>query len=269
MTTIYVDVLLMQSLYVNYFLLRAAARMTHSRLHWLRCLTAALLSSLFSLLILLPPLPFALQLLIKLIAAATAVTMAFGIHRNLWAKQLLCFFLSSFLLAGLLLAVSSHTAQGFAVWGNSCWYLDFSLLHLILFTALAYSLLHLLHFFHSKHHHTSDSYQVFIRYQGKTTILDGLADTGNTLTDLFSGVPVIVCGEIALTTLLSDSPIEWLKGYRLLPCETITAQGLLPLFRPDEVCIRNCSTGKTRAVDAMIGIGGTQNSAIFHPKLLL
>lgn len=269
MTTIYVDVLLVQSLYVNYFLLRAAAKLTHCRLHWLRCFAAALASSLFSLLILLPPLPFFIQLLIKLAAAAAAVTLAFGIHRNMWGRQFLCFFLCSFLLAGLLLAVCSQTKQGFAAWGNSCWYLDFSLLHLILFTAAAYSFLHILQFFYSKRHHTADRYQIFIRLQDKTTVLDGLADTGNTLTDLFSGAPVIVCAAESLTELLSGIAVESLKGYRLLPCETITAQGLLPLFRADEVCIRSCSSGKSRSVDVMIGIGGTQDSAIFHPKLLL
>ena len=41
MPTIYLDVLLLQSLYVNYFLLRAAAKLTHTPLHWIRCGLAA------------------------------------------------------------------------------------------------------------------------------------------------------------------------------------------------------------------------------------
>ena len=49
MPTIYLDVLLLQSLYVNYFLLRAAAKLTHTPLHWIRCGLAAAGSSLFSL----------------------------------------------------------------------------------------------------------------------------------------------------------------------------------------------------------------------------
>ena len=43
----------------------------------------------------------------------------------------------------------------------------------------------------------------------------------------------------------------------------MTAEGLVPLFRPDEVCIRNLSTEKSRSVHAMVGIAGTQPSAIF------
>lgn len=266
MTTIYLDVLLIQNLYVNYFLLRAAARLTHSPLHWLRCGVTALVTSLFSLLILLPPLPFALQLLVKIVCAVLTVSLAFGFHRNVWLKQVICFFLCNFLLAGLLLAVCSQTKQGFAAWGNSCWYLNFSLFHLILFTGLAYSLLHLLQFFHSRNA-LQDNFQVCIRLEGKTVVMPGLADTGNTLMDLFSGAPVIVCSEASLAELLQGRQPRQLRGYRLLPCATVTAEGLLPLFRPDEVCVRNLSNRKSRQVDAMIGIGGTQESAVFHPKL--
>lgn len=138
MPTIYLDVLLLQSLYVNYFLLRAAAKLTHTPLGWLRCGLAAAGSSLFSLLILLPPLPVLLQLLLKLLAAAAAVVLAFGLHRESFFRQCGCFFLCNFLLAGLILAVDSLTPRGFAAWGNSCCYLNFSLFQLVLFTAAAY-----------------------------------------------------------------------------------------------------------------------------------
>ena len=127
MQTIYLDVLLLQSLYVNYFLLRAAARVTHTPLRFARCLLVSAGSSLFSLLIFLPALPLLLQLLLKLTAAAATVSLAFGIQHGRWLGQFGCFFGCSFLLAGLLLAVCSTANQGFATWSNSCFYLDFSL----------------------------------------------------------------------------------------------------------------------------------------------
>ncbi len=114
MQTIYLDVLLVQSLYVNYFLLRATARITHAKLRLGRCLVAACGSSLFSLLILLPPLPAVFQLFVKLLAAAATITMAFGIRRDAWLRQFGCFFGCNFLLAGLLLAIFSQARKGFA-----------------------------------------------------------------------------------------------------------------------------------------------------------
>ena len=101
MQTIYLDVLLLQSLYVNYFLLRAAARVTHTPLRFARCLLVSAGSSLFSLLIFLPALPLLLQLLLKLTAAAATVSLAFGIQHGRWLGQFGCFFGCSFLLAGL------------------------------------------------------------------------------------------------------------------------------------------------------------------------
>ena len=89
MQTIYLDVLLLQSLYVNYFLLRAAARVTHTPLRFARCLLVSAGSSLFSLLIFLPALPLLLQLLLKLTAAAATVSLAFGIQHGHMEQQLL------------------------------------------------------------------------------------------------------------------------------------------------------------------------------------
>lgn len=100
MPTIYLDVLLLQSLYVNYFLLRAAAKLTHTPLGWLRCGLAAAGSSLFSLLILLPPLPVLLQLLLKLLAAAAAVVLAFGLHRESFSGSGAAFFSATSCLPG-------------------------------------------------------------------------------------------------------------------------------------------------------------------------
>ena len=94
------------------FLLRAAAKLTHTPLHWIRCGLAAAGSSLFSLLILLPPLPAWFQLVCKLLAAALSVAMAFGLHRESFFRQWGCFFLCNFLLAGAILGIGSLTQKG-------------------------------------------------------------------------------------------------------------------------------------------------------------
>lgn len=267
MQTIYLDVLLIESLYINYVLLRAAAKLTHTPLRMLRCLIAAAGGSLFSLMIFLPPLPILIQLLCKCAAAAITVLAAFGWQRHQFLRQCGCFFCASFLLAGLMLAVSELTDSGFSAWGNSYCYLHLSLFQLVLFTAIAYFTLHLWRILRNRHS-GGDRYEIIVRLKEKTAIFPGLADTGNRLCDPFSGDPVIVCSADALSGLLGETPVESLCGYRLIPCATVTAQGLMPLFRPDEVVIRRLPDGTHRRTDAMIGIGGTQNSAIFHPDII-
>ncbi len=167
--------------------------------------------------------------------------------------------------------MSSQTKQGFAAWANGYWYVDFSMLQLIVMTALAYLALHGYHRIRGRLHVAETDYQVYLRLDGRTLVLSGLADTGNRLEDFFSGLPVIVCSAESLAQLQNGMPIEKLPHYRVIPCATVTSEGVMPLFRPDEICIRQMTQNKCKhihTVDAMIGIAGTQKTAIFHPKLI-
>ncbi|MCC8110708.1 MAG: sigma-E processing peptidase SpoIIGA [Ruminococcus sp.] len=94
MQIIYLDILLLESFYVNYFLLRATGRLTHTRLRICRCVFAAVVSSLFSLLLFLPLLPIVVQWLLKLGTAGVTVFLAFGRShaRFVRFRQILCFF---------------------------------------------------------------------------------------------------------------------------------------------------------------------------------
>ena len=93
--TIYVDVLLAVNLFINYFLLLATAKFLAVRRLRLRMLAAAALGSAYSLTLLLPEIPVALSLLMKLFMAASLVFLAFpneGVKRFL--KALACFYAS-------------------------------------------------------------------------------------------------------------------------------------------------------------------------------
>ena len=79
MKSIYLDVLIVLNIYVNYFLLRATAKFTHTPLKTIRCIISSVIGSLFSLTILLPAGNFLIPLAIKLGAAVVIVGMAFGV----------------------------------------------------------------------------------------------------------------------------------------------------------------------------------------------
>ncbi len=268
MQTIYLDVLLVFNLYVHYILLRITAGMTHSRLRTGRCLLGAACGSLSTLMILLPPMPVLLSVLCKLLCAVLLCALTFGWHdpkRLFWNS--ISLFGSSFALAGILLALS--VCSGVRVLeANACWYLDVSLLHLVLFTIVAYLLLRTVQRLRDRSHAADGGYRVWIRYRSCTAQLEGLADTGNVLTDFFTGCPVIVCDSALLGDMLpTDGSVP--KGCRLLPYTTVSGSSLLPVFRPDEVVIHTEHDGRTRHVDALIGVGASHTQkAIFHPRLL-
>ena len=269
METIYIDVLIVLNIYVNYFLLRITAGLTHSPLRTGRCIWGAAWGSIFSLTILLPDMGAMLPLLIKLAAAVSIVIISFGIRGK---KRLFmntsAFFAANFVLAGTVYGVYSLLKPKFMHFRNGSFYIDFSLLILIMTTAALYFALRLIRLITDKA--PAGSYRVYVRAGKKILNLSGLADTGNILVDYFTGSPVIICSEESYPVLtgreldLSVLP----KGFRLLPCTAVSGSGLIPVFRPDEVQISSCTNGSRKPVDAVVGFGKCGGKAVFNPKLL-
>lgn len=268
MQTIYVDVLIVLNIYVNYFLLRITSGITRSPLKNGRCIAASAYGSIFSLLILVPELNSIVVTSIKLAAAVTIVMLAFGIHGK---KRLFintsAFFVSNMVLAGMIYAVYSWLSPEFVHIGNSFFYIDFSLIILVASTAALYIIVCLIKMFSVKSSSVSDSYHVVIRHKDKLVDLCGLADTGNALTDFFTGTPIIVCDkEHFISGAMNETSLP--KGFRFLPCNTVSGDGVIPIFRPDEVIIVNDTNGEKKPVDVMVGLGKSSGKAIFHPDIL-
>ena len=243
--------LLVFDLYMSYLLLRLTAALTHTRLRFRRAILGAAVGSLTSLLVLLPPMPFVLTLLCKLASAVLLCLAAFGIRdRRLFVWHVLCFLGLSCILAGMLLALSS---TGNVLYANGCWYPVISLRMLVLCTAACYAVLTLIARIRERMGASDGSYEVIIRHRTQTVCLEGLADTGNSLTDFCTGKPVIVCS----------------RDFRPLPYSTAAGSGLLTVFTPDETVIRSKRTGAVKAVDVLIGADEqSHRQAIFHPKIL-
>jgi stage II sporulation protein GA (sporulation sigma-E factor processing peptidase) len=207
----------------------------------------------------LPELPRPLSVLLKFLTAFLICLVTFGKKRIF--QNCFCFFGVSFLLAGGLFAVSlcspEHSAHR-----NGCYYFNISLTCLAGFTVLAYGLLSVIQFFYDRNQIAEHSYQVKISYHQQAVILDGLADTGNSLADFYTGKPVIICDASKLDKLARP------EHSHILPYLTVAGSGTLEVFQPDEIIISS-ETGTSKSVDALIGIGMQENGkAIFNPKLI-
>lgn len=284
MPTIYLDILLILNIYVNFFLLSATAKFTHTRLPLGRCVLSASLGSLFALIIFLPTMNAFLPLVIKLFAAVVVVWLAFGFKSKKQFLRLVGFFYAiNFLFAGVMMALSLLASPNFMMAHNSYFYIDFSLITLVVSTIVAYFSISLLRFFLDRKACAEEKYTVIITNIGKTVTLSALSDTGNTLVDVFTGQCVIICsgGKLPLPAeyveLAIDDPEELSrfvlshKGMRLLPFSTISGSGLLPVFAPEKVCIKGENAGIIKCVNALIGINFNQigdYDAIFNPTIL-
>lgn len=274
MQTIYIDVLIVLNIYVNYFLIKATGKITHTRVKFSRCIIASLYGSLFSLLFLIPQLDQLLNIIIKLFAGATIIPIAFGFHGKItYIFNCISFLGVNFVFAGAIYAVYSWLKPDFMHFNNSTFYIDFSLLLLIVCTAVLYLFLCAIRFFTDKTPETENCYKIIIRYKDKIVSFKGLADTGNSLVDFFSGNPVIICGSDRMSdvTGLEAFSSDWQnipKGFRLIPYSTISSDSMVPVFRPDEIIIYNARSGSRKSVEAMIGFAAENPYAIFNPKLL-
>lgn len=287
--TVYLDVLLILNLYVNYFLLKATAKITHTKLSTRRNLLASIAGSAFSLIILFPPLNAACSLFFKLLAAAVIVFIAFGFHKIKYILKLLFFFYAmNFIFAGVVFAVYMIFQPSYIGFNNAYFYIDFSLLTLVAATILAYAGVSLIRYFLDRKAFAHEKYSVIIQNHSESVTLTALADTGNTLVDAFSGQPVILCNADKLAPFLPEGSQEKLsdsaeleqffsankslKGLRILPFSTVNSSGLIPVFTPDKVCIKAELSGEMKNVSAKIGIYEKKEEAwdaIFNPSLIV
>lgn len=272
---VYVDVLLALNIYVNFFLIKATAKLTSNRPANKRLILSSLVGSLFSLVIFLPPMNAYFVTLIKILGAFVIVFISFGFGGFLtYLKNTFVFFAVNFIFSGVATAFIELSRTDFLIHNNMSLYADFSLTMLVVSTIVAYFAISFFRYLFDRKSVISDKFSVLVSFSENTFSLKGIADSGNRLVDNFTGRPVIVCDceKIGLTeeytTPFVDSSF---RGLRFLTCNTINKNGIIPAFRPESVIIKNETTGEMKSVDAMIGIAGKQKNeceAIFNPSIL-
>lgn len=282
---IYADILIITNIYANFFLLKATSRLTHYPLRNEKCIVGALIGSLFSLIILLPELNTFTLLAVRIISAVIMVILSFNgqSKRELYRTGLIFFFVS-FLFAGTEYAFSLLDNGKHMVWHNSVLYINISLLTLVISTAAAYAALCLFRRFLDGNGDFDGDYSVIIMNGRKQISVKAICDTGNNLTDQFSGKPVIVCGKSSVSPLFEEKTLACamsctspesasetvnLKGWRVIPFSTVDSSGLMPSFLPTGVYIKNNESGKIKYIEAYIGVTEREmEHAVFNPKII-
>ena len=137
--TVFIDVLIIFNLYINFFLVRSTALIMRRKISSLRCLAAAAVGALSSLVILLPPIPFILTFLIKAAIACLVTFAAFG-RQKIWdhAVCMMFFLLMCFVYGGAMLALWHFAAPLGMVYENGTAYFNIPIGALAVFTAISY-----------------------------------------------------------------------------------------------------------------------------------
>lgn len=283
--TIYIDVLMAVNIFVNYFLLLAVARFLKISAGRLRLVAGAVLGAVYSLVILLPPLAPWFSLLVKLFMSATIVLLAFPVH-TVWAflRDVACFYLTSFAFAGLMLALWYLMPTSGMVLNNSAVYFNISPLLLLVMTVLCYGLVRLMNRITGQQQPAESFCRIQIWAGEACVTIPTKIDTGNSLTEPFSGFPVVVAEFSSVDKILPEGIRDYLcaaagktaaepdKGFRFVPFNAVGGSGILPAFRPDRVVIQTIKA-KITVTDVYLAVcvgrlTDGRFQALLNPQLL-
>lgn len=265
---VYADVLVVVNYIVNLLLILTSGKILGVVLKRWRVSLAALIGGLGSLLIFLPVVGMGMQIILKLSLTFAMVSAAFGCKPwKRFAKAVFVLFSVSFIFAGLMLALSFFAAPVGMLFYNGIVYFDISALTLILCTTAAYLLMLLFESLFFSRTAERKLCDITVTSNGKTIMMKGLVDNGCNLKEPFSGAPVIVCDR----TLANKIRPEHDVGMRVIPCLTVTGEGVLEGFRPDHLLL-HCEGKTMQTADVYIAASREaiegEYQALINPQLM-
>lgn len=244
MQVIYADILFILNLYITYALLLLTSFITKETVNRWRLLLSSVLSGAYSLIILIPFISDVVVGISRFFALIVIVLVAYG-RQNLrhFLRLSVCFFAVNLIFAGLMLLLWYFLSPRNMYFNSGIVYFDISAAELVVTTAVSYFILKAIHRIVSLKTPSDTVFQLEIYVDGECFRCKALLDTGNTLTDPFSGCPVIVVNrdvlkdielpDLSKPSAASDNRLK----FRYIVCSTVSGEGVLPAFRPEKVKI--------------------------------
>lgn len=261
---IYLDVLVILNTYLSWILLSLTAMIAKKTLKPSRCAWASFAGGLSSLIILIPSTVKLLSFtsfVLKMLSCPLIIWLAF---RGSGLKKLSClsliFFAMSLFIGGAMNLLCRILKMPQIALSCGFIYIDITPLTLIISTAVIYVIVSVCSKIFEKNLNINSRYRLDFKIGCKAFSLDASADTGNTARDLFSGLPVVICTGI---------DIEGGRHLRVVPYKTISGEGILYAYRPDEITItpEGREPEEISALVASADPKGTKH-AVFNPTVL-
>ena len=280
---IYIDILIIVNLFINYFILLATANFFCIKWKTSRLILGEILGGIYSLYILVPELPIFISLLIKLFMSITIIGATFGFKKPIpFFKILLYFYSINFLFSGLMMALWIIFKPNGMQTNNGIVYFNISPIVLIIFTIISYMIIEIINRTINRRKLENKLLCLKINFKNNQIKVTAKIDTGNLLKEPFSDLPVIVAKETSIKPLLSENTYNQIKNFiknestdildmniRMIPFRTISEESVLPAFKPDFIKINESEVQKKAYIalcpDKFMPIG---TSALINPEIL-
>lgn len=256
MQTVYIDILLCVNLVINYLLLSATIFYTHTKVTLKRVLLGSSVGAFCSLVMLMPVIPFFLNMILKFIVGGITVFACFGRKKaKVFIKLYAVFLTTTFFFGGIVIALwFLFTPEGLVI-KNSVVYINISSIRLIIYSVICYGLFRFIYIIIGKYH-SKDIYCVLtIINQASALRINAKIDTGNTLVEPFSQAPVIVIGRNTASCITPAEIVQYetvttlsyrtqINSVRFVPFTSVGGGGILPCFQAERVYINDslCDT---------------------------
>lgn len=242
---VYVDILVVVNMYVNYGIIRLSSIICRQKIKQWRLVMSALLGGVGSMIILIPNVPNVVFILIRIAFALMLVFAAFGFSNKLqFFRAFGSFFLVNFVFAGLMLALWLFVSPKSMLYSTGIVYFNIDTMSLVILTIVCYAVMSAIHAFVKSKAPKNTIYQLEVFLCDKVFTCKAFLDTGNSLTEPFSSLPVIIVNKDisdenggTIERLMLD--LEY--HTRVVPCSSIASTGMLTAFKPDKIHIKGLS----------------------------
>ena len=244
----YVDILVILNTLVNYFILLAIRKITHSYTKRWRIALGAFVGGLSSLLLFLEHLNIIMTLL-KILSGVLMIAVTFEIKPiKHFLKKLFFLFAITFLFGGVTYAIYIFFDKDILIYSNGIIYFDVDMTFLVICSVISYFVITLITKYTDKKSSKNKEYYITIENNGKSVSCTGLMDTGNNLREPFSDYPVIIVDKSIFNQLYTS------ETTRIIPVSTVNGESIIKAFKPQNVIIGDFVTDKVYIGESAVSL---------------
>ena len=271
--TIYIDVIIVENLIMNYIILYATGTISKVKISYLRIFCSSLIGAIYAITEYTFKLNIYSNIIIKTILSVIIIYVAFN-PQNIkkMCKQLIIFYVTTFTFGGIATYLIYVLKPQNIIIKNGM-YVGTYVLKVIFIGAIIGTIILFIAFKQVKNKITKKDMICKIKINGKEKTLDAMVDTGNMLKEPITGTPVAVVERTSLYDLLpkeilnntesilggdfknipEDIKREYIPKLKIIPFASLGKQnGMLVGIKPEKIEIINEQTEENK--NAIIGI---------------
>lgn len=274
--TIYIDIIIVENLIMNYIILYATGLISKSKISHLRIFFASAIGAIYAITEYISKLNIYSNMLVKIILSIVIVFVAFYPQNvKKLCKQLVLFYLTTFTFGGVATYLIYVLKPQNIVIKNGM-YVGTYVLKVIFIGAIVGTIILIIAFKFAKNKITKKDMicKVKIKLNGKEVLLDTMVDTGNMLKEPLTGNPVVVVEKTSLYDLMpkeilnntesilggdfekipEDIKDEYISRLKIIPFSSLGKQnGMLIGIKPEKLEVINEQSEEEKD-NAIIGI---------------